>query len=184
MLYISGSLRAGSTNSAVLLTAVDLAPDGIESDMYQGLADLPAFNPDDDHEPLPEPVAALRNAVHNADAILFCTPEYAGALPGSLKNLLDWLIGDEQPRSIYEKAVGWINSSPRGAEGAHQELRTVMTYTSANIVEPACIRIPVTREVLGADGLLSSDESRIHLADAIAALEEVAQRHSVNPAGS
>jgi chromate reductase, NAD(P)H dehydrogenase (quinone) len=175
LLFISGSLRTGSTNSAVLLTTAEMVPKGVGSDIYGGLAQLPAFNPDDDHAPLPEPVAALRNSVHRADAILFCTPEYAGALPGSLKNLLDWLIGDEQAGSIYEKPVGWINSSPRGAEGAHDELRTVMTYAHARIVEPACVWVPVTREDVGSDGLLTAEESRTALAQAVAALGDVTQ---------
>ena len=60
-------------------------------------------------------VAELRAAVRETDAVLFSTPEYAGALPGSFKNLLDWMIGDDKPGSIYEKPVAWINPSAHGA---------------------------------------------------------------------
>ena len=61
--------------------------------IYEGLATLPHFNPDDDVEPLPGPVFELRAQVDAAAAVMFCTPEYAGALPGSFKNLLDWSVG-------------------------------------------------------------------------------------------
>jgi chromate reductase len=85
--------------------------------VFDGMALLPHFNPDDDTEPLPAPVADLRARIAAADAVLFSTPEYAGALPGSFKNLLDWTIGGGE---IYQKPVAWINVStmPTGAAGA------------------------------------------------------------------
>lgn len=113
VLLVSGSLRTKSTSAAVLRTAQVVAPPGVVTVLYEDLADLPHFNPDDDVDPLPEAVAALRAQIHQADALLFSTPEYAGALPGSFKNLLDWTIGDDQPGSISEKPVAWINASPR-----------------------------------------------------------------------
>ena len=120
LLLVCGSLREASTNSAVVRTAAALG--GVDAVVYHGLAGLPHFNPDHEGPPLPAAVEDLRSAIHAADALLFCAPEYAGALPGSFKNLLDWTIGDDQPGSIYEKPVAWINASPRGAKGAHVEL--------------------------------------------------------------
>lgn len=108
ILLVSGSTRVGSTNTAVLRTAPAVAPEGVASVLYDGLASLPAFNPDDDHEPLPPTVANLRAQLAASDAVLFCTPEYAGALPGSFKNLLDWTVGGGE---IYGKPVAWINVS-------------------------------------------------------------------------
>ena len=154
VLLISGSLRARSTSTAVLRTAQQVAPKGVDATLYDGLAALPHFNQDDDHDPLPPAVAELRAAVHAADAVLFSTPEYAGALPGSFKNLLDWLIGDAEPRSIYEKPVAWINASPRGAPNAHAELRTVLGFAHATIIEAACVHVPVTDSMIDADGLI------------------------------
>jgi len=96
LLLICGSLRSESTNGALLRTVETLLPDGVESDSYGAMADLPHFNPDDDVDPLPEAVADLRHRIERATAILFSTPEYAGAMPGSLKNLLDWTVGGGQ----------------------------------------------------------------------------------------
>jgi NAD(P)H-dependent FMN reductase len=170
LLLISGSLRHQSTNTAALRTAQHVAPAGADVVLYEGLRDLPPLDPDDDREPLHAEVAALREAVHAASAIVFSTPEYAGALPGSFKNLLDWTIGDDQPGSIYEKPVAWVNTSPRGADGAHRELRTVLGYAHASIIEDACLSVPVTNDMVGADGLIADQATVDRLAEVLAVL--------------
>ncbi len=146
ILLISGSLRVGSTNGALLRTAAAVAPVGIVTVSYEGMRDLPHFNPDDDPVggPVHRAVADLRARLADANALLICTPEYAGALPGSFKNLLDWTVGGGE---TYGMAIGWVNVSgpaaPTGAAGAHDSLRSVLTYTGSDIVEAACVRIPV-----------------------------------------
>jgi len=169
-LLISGSLRQASTSSAILRTSSFVQPKDIQSLTYDGLGRLPAFNPDEDRQPLNPDVETLREAIHRSDAVVFSTPEYAGALPGSLKNLLDWTIGDDQQGSIYGKPVAWLNVSPRGAEGAHRELRTVLGYAHARIVDAACARIPLSPLMVGPDGLVSDDAARAALADALYSL--------------
>jgi chromate reductase, NAD(P)H dehydrogenase (quinone) len=172
VLLISGSLRHRSTNSALLLTAEAVAPLGVATVLYEGTAELPHFNPDADQPPLPAAVADLRAQIRSADAVLFCTPEYAGALPGSFKNVLDWTVGDDQPGSMNGKPVAYINVSPRGAALAHASLRRVLGYVGAIIVEPACVDIPLTQDSLGDDGLIMSDEVRKEVATALVALAE------------
>jgi NAD(P)H-dependent FMN reductase len=147
-----------------------VAPDGIECHIYAGLAALPAFNPDEDQHPLHREVARLRDAIHGAHAIIFSTPEYAGALPGSLKNLLDWTIGDDQNGSIYNKPVCWLNASPRGADAAHEELHRVLGYAHARIIDAACAHVAVTATMIGADGLIEDRSCRVALTFALAAL--------------
>jgi NAD(P)H-dependent FMN reductase len=173
ILLISGSLRAGSTNTALLCTAQVLAPAGVETTLYEGMGGLPHFNPDDDAEgaAVDPAVAALRAAVRAADALLLSTPEYAGALPGAFKNLLEWTVGDA---STYRKPIAWVNTSgaasPTGAADAHASLRTVLGYVHAEIVEDACARIPVPRAAIGADGLIADAEVRSRVAGVLAAL--------------
>jgi len=170
VLLVSGSLRTKSTSGAVLRTAQVVAPPGMVTVLYDGLADLPHFNPDDDLGALPDGVAALRDRIHEADALLFSTPEYAGALPGSFKNLLDWMIGDDQPGSISEKPVAWINASPRGAVDAHDSLRKVLGYANASIVEAACAHIPVTGADVADDGLITDSAMRDRIVGALTRL--------------
>ena len=169
LLLICGSVRTGSTHAAVLRTAGVLAPQGVAVAHYDELASLPHFNPDDDGESLPAAVAQLRARLGQAGALLFCTPEYAGALPGSFKNLLDWSVGGGE---MSGKPVGWVNCAggPTGAAGAYAELRTVLTYTGSVIVEPACAQAPVTRADVAADGLVHDPAIRGRLAEVMAAL--------------
>src|SRR3954469_7073002 len=179
LLLVPGSLRAGSTNVAVLRTAEILAPDGVQAGLYAGMAELPHFNPDDDREghAVHPAVAEMRAAVARADALLVCTPEYAGALPGALKNLLEWTVGDA---GTYEKAVGWINAAgpaaPTGAADAHDSLRKVLRYVGADVVEAACRRIAITRQDVGPDGLVAGAEQRAAIRQTVDALAEHVRR--------
>jgi len=172
ILLVSGSLRAGSTNTAVLQTARALALGGATTVLYGGMDRLPHFNPDDDREgePLDAAVADLRAQILAADALLFCTPEYAGALPGAL-NLLEWTVGNA---GTYGKPVAWINASgpgaPTGAADAHDSLRKVMGYVGADVVEAACVRIPVARAAVGADGTIGDAAIREQIADTLTTL--------------
>ena len=154
----------------MLKTARVVAPDSIEVVVYDGVGGLPHFDPDDDVVPLPPTVAALRNEVRAADALLLSTPEYAGALPGSFKNALDWLIGDGEAGSIYEKPVAWINASPRSATAAHESLRTVLGFAHATIVDAACAEIPVTAALIGTDGTITDPATRLRIADTLTVL--------------
>jgi len=167
ILLISGSTRRGSGNTAALRTARALAPNGVRAELYEGLAALPAFNPDQDEQP-PGPAAELRAHIAAAGALLFCTPEYAGTLPGSLKNLLDWTVGGGE---IYGKPVGWVNVAVGGrGTGAEEHLAMVLRYVGAVAVAPACIRVPVPRDAIGPDGLIADPEIRTELGAALDAL--------------
>jgi len=170
LLLVSGSLRAVSTNTALLRTAATIAAPPVVAVLYGGLAALPAYNPDDDTDPLPSAVALLREEIHASGGVLFSTPEYAGTLPGAFKNLLDWTIGDGRPDSIYEKPVAWVNAAARGAAGAHATLRTVLGYAHAVIVEGACADIAVTADMIGPDGLIADATVRRALAHVLEVL--------------
>lgn len=168
ILLLSGSLRAGSSNDTVLRTALAVAPEGVRTVLYEGLAALPHFNPDDDADPLPEPVAALRAAIDAADALLVCTPEYAGTLPGSFKNLLDWTVGGTE---ICDKPAAWVSTAAPGrGQGAEATLRTVLGYTGATLVEEACARIPVDRQSVGEDGVITETGARERIAEVLTVL--------------
>ncbi len=167
ILLVSGSTRSGSTNTAALRTFEAVAPQDISTELYIGLADLPAFVPGDG--PSPAAVAELRERLAAADAVLFCTPEYAGLLPGSLKNLLEWTVGTAD---LHEKPVAWINVAAEGrGDGAVASLRTVLGYVGAQIIEPACRRVTVLGAMVGPDGTVADTRVRATLGEVAAALE-------------
>jgi chromate reductase len=165
LLLISGSTRDASTNTAALRAIRAGRPDAV---LYEGLAGLPAFVPGADPPP---PVRALSAAIRAAGAVLFCTPEYAGTLPGSLKNLLDWTVGDGD---LYGKPAGWITIAADGrGHGAEATLRTVLGYVGAAIVELP--RIPVPRESVDA-GEITDPTLRAALTEAASRLVTAAVR--------
>lgn len=168
ILLVPGSLRSNSTNRAVLRT-IEMLPDtGVQTRFYGGLGDLPHFSPDlEQSSSIPGSVRYLREAMGAADAVLFSTPEYAGSLPGSFKNMLDWLVGE----GLYDKPVGWVNASAlKGAQGAYQALRTVCTYMNADLVGPACVSLPVRRDQVSQHGEIADPDVRSVLRHAIRAL--------------
>jgi chromate reductase len=145
LLLISGSLRAGSSNTAVLQRAAMLGREWFAAHLYDELGALPAFNPDveelgEAHPRWPAPVQRLRRAIAAADALLVSTPEYAHGLPGALKNALDWLVGSVDFPGI---PVGLLNISARSAHAPAQFLETVRTM-SAVVVPDAVITLQAT----------------------------------------
>ncbi|MFB7876433.1 NADPH-dependent FMN reductase [Nocardia sp. NPDC056064] len=155
ILLISGSTRAGSTNTAALRTVAGVAPAGMRAELYTGLRDLPAFVPGDDPDDYPA-VVDLRARLATADAVLICTPEYAGTLPGSLKNLLDWTVGTAD---LHEKPVAWLSvAQPGRGEGASGTLSTVLGYVGADVVRSACLRVPLLGADVDENGLVADRE--------------------------
>ena len=167
-LTLSGSLRSASTNTAALEAFAALAPPTVSIVAYHGLGSLPAFNPDLDGEFLPDPVKQLRASVAQADALVISSPEYARGIAGSLKNLLDWLVGgDEFPG----KLVALISTSPR-AEHAPAQLRLIIATMSGQIIEPACMTLPLLGKTLSAAEIIADPALAKALRSSIDALVE------------
>jgi NAD(P)H-dependent FMN reductase len=170
VLLISGSTRPGSSNTLALHAMHELDHPGLVTEMFAGMLDLPAFVPGD--APLPPSVVGLLSSIENADAVVFSTPEYAGGLPGSLKNLLDWTVGGGQ---LYGKPVAWLDvASPGRGHGARAQLRTVLGYVGARIVERACVRVPLDGSPTGQD-ISPAQRRSLSVAQAalVATIEEV-----------
>ncbi|MEV5593565.1 NADPH-dependent FMN reductase [Streptomyces sp. NPDC052496] len=136
ILALNGSLRARSSNAAILRSAL-AATDATSA--VADIAALPHFHPDLDTEGAtpPAPVAALRRAAAEADAVLVVSPEYAHGVPGVLKNALDWLVSSAE---FLDKpaAVLTASPSPTGAEYAHEQLRETLRMMSARVIPDAC----------------------------------------------
>lgn len=163
LLLICGSTRQGSSNLVALRAVQELGLPGVDTDLYDDLVALPAFVPGQD--PAPAPVPDLLARISGADAVLISTPEYAGSLPGSLKNLLDWTVGGGE---LYDKPVAWLDvANPGRGAGARAQLGVVLGYVGARIVEEACVHVEVDR----ADGRTSVPAGeRARLARAVEAL--------------
>lgn len=146
---ISGSLRAGSSNTAALLAAARLAPAGVEVILFEGIADLPFFNPDLDGDDVPAPVGAMRELIGRVDGLLISSPEYARGVAGVLKNALDWLVGSHE---FPGKPVALINTSPR-ATHALAALTLTLETMSARLDTEACVTLPLLGGAWGEHGI-------------------------------
>ena len=134
---ISGALRRGSFNTALLRGAVDLAPAGLAIDVAS-IREIPLYDGDLEAEHgIPEPVRALKDRIAAADGLLLVTPEYNNSIPGVFKNAIDWLSrpADDIPRVFGDKPVGLMGATPGrgGTTLAHAAwlpvLRTLGTQT-------------------------------------------------------
>ncbi|TIT19655.1 MAG: NAD(P)H-dependent oxidoreductase [Mesorhizobium sp.] len=127
ILAISGSLRAASTNSALLAALAQNAPPDCHVAVYDGLGRLPIFNPDDEGGRTPPQAAALIGAVTRADGVIVSCPEYAHGVPGGLKNALDWLVSRD---AAVGKPAMLVHASPRSlfARAALVEIMRTMSF--------------------------------------------------------
>jgi NAD(P)H-dependent FMN reductase len=150
ILTVSGSLQAGSANRALLDMAREVAPDGVEVEHFDGLRDLPFFDPGLDGAGAIPAVERWRQAVVDADALLIASPEYGHSLPGVLKNGIDWLIGSGE---LYRKTVALTASVAerhRGLKGL-AALEETLGAVDAHIVwsQPAVRGPDLAAEVAG-----------------------------------
>lgn len=166
ILGLSGSLRAASINSMLLRAAAKLAPRGIEVSIFQGLGELPLFNPDLEANP-PANITLFLRAVAEADALLIASPEYPHGVSGTIKNALDWLVGFEP---FAAKFVAVLNTSSR-AYHADLALRETLQTMAAVIVEEASFAIPLLGADLDESAILGNPASASMIRNSIRAIQ-------------
>lgn len=128
VLAVCGSLQSASSNLTLLRHAAAAAPAGVSVTLFDGLANLPHFNPDLAELAVPEAVAAWRRALSTHDAVLIACPEYGFSLPGSLKNAIDWVIGTGELEGKVVGITAAVSGPTRGLQGLsalQQTLRAV-----------------------------------------------------------
>ena len=137
VLGLSGSLRAGSYNSALLRAAAGLLPPTVHMERYDQLALVPPYCEDADVDPGPPPVADLRTRLAEADAVLIATPEYNASVPGQLKNALDWASRPYPDNVLRDKPAAVVGASTGlfGAVWAQVELRKILSTAGARVID-------------------------------------------------
>lgn len=131
---ICGSLQATSSNLTLLHRAAALAADGVEVTVFDGVRDLPLFDPDIERDGVTPPaVTALRATIAGADALLIASPEYGHSLPGALKNAIDWLIGSGELEGKVVGVTAAVVHEARGRRGLAALLGT-LAAVSARVV--------------------------------------------------
>ncbi|WP_332656134.1 NADPH-dependent FMN reductase [Brevundimonas sp.] len=169
-LAISGSLRASSSNTSLLRAARMLAAPPLVIRLYEDLGALPHFNPDVEggDAPLPAPVARLRRLCTDADALILSCPEYARGIPGSFKNALDWLVGSPD---FAGTPVAMFNTSTRAVH-AQAALKLTLETMSADVIEGACITVPLAGRTFTADEIASDPAFGDRIGEALDVLRQ------------
>lgn len=165
ILAISGSTRADSSNAQLLRIMAAGAADRWAVTYYDQLDQLPHFNPDLDRDNVPEVVAAFTQQVETADGLLICTPEYVFSLPGSLKNLLEWLVSTTL---LTDKPAALITASASG-EKAHEALRLIVGTLQARFTPETTLLISGVRGKLTPKGHLTDTTTQAALVRLVAA---------------
>lgn len=116
LLGISGSLRNGSYNTALLHAAGELLPEGVELEVAT-LHGIPLYDGDaEEKHGIPAAVEALKDKLAACDGLVLCTPEYNHSIPGVLKNAIDWMSrpGSDKERVFGGRPVALLGASPSG----------------------------------------------------------------------
>jgi len=167
ILTLCGSLRAQSSNRALLRAYERLAPSTMSFRHFEQLHTLPHFNPDQDRDRAPQEVAILRSMIAESDVVVISTPEYAHALPGSLKNALDWLVSVP---SFAGKPVVILHIS-RGSTWALDSLKEVLSTMSARILDTPSITVPLGSNLSTEDNIIAREDLNQLLVGSLANLE-------------
>jgi chromate reductase len=168
VLGISGSLRRDSYNTKLLRAAEELLPEGVELELYEELEDVPPYNEDRDTDEAPLAVARLREAIAEADAVLFATPEYNGSVPGQLKNAVDWASRPHRVAALWGKPVVVVGATTGmfGAVWAQADLRKILKTAGARVIDSE-VAVGKADSRFAGDGTLLDEDIREQLAETV-----------------
>ena len=141
ILALSGSNRRASTNTSLLKALSAVAPEGMEIPICDGLGQLPIFSPDLEGPDRPKAVSDFIARIKAADGVIIASPEYVRALPGGLKNALDWLVSGEE---LIGKPIALAHASHRG-DDMLTDLRRVLSTLSTGFAADIFLRVPVMK---------------------------------------
>jgi chromate reductase len=170
-LGFAGSLRRASYNRGLIRAAVELAPNGIEIDVFD-LGDLPLYNQDVEDAGEPAAIVAFKQAISRADALLVATPEYNHGVPGVLKNAIDWASRPRATSPLRDKSVGVMGACPgHGSTArAQAQLRDAFVFSGACVMPLPELLVGSAGEHFDRDGNLTDPALQASLVELIEAL--------------
>ena len=177
LLGICGSMRKASMNRRLLAAVGDLLPAGTAFTIHDGLDQLPIFNSDLQDTPA---VLALKQAIADANGVVFAVPEYNYSIPGGLKNALDWVSRPPATSPMRGKPIGIIGAATgmSGTIRAQTHMRQMLVYSdSPCLLQPVVTILRARDRFDAATGLLTDESTRQLLAKFGAAMVAFVLRH-------
>jgi chromate reductase len=178
---LSGSLRKGSYNTALLRAAQSLVPEEVTFETVE-IGRLPLFNADiDDPEQLHR-IGDFRESLRRADAFVIASPEYNYSIPGVLKNAIDWASrGKDSP--LQNKPVAIMGASPGmlGTARMQMHLRQVFLFNNMVPVNKPEVFVNQAQTKFNADGLLSDEKTIDAIRRQMIALKDLVLRYQAVP---
>lgn len=173
VLGFAGSLRAASYNKMLLRAAVELAPPGMEIEVFD-LGGIPLFDEDVESAGTPPAVEAFRDAIRRADALLIATPEYNHGVPGVLKNAIDWASRPPRKSPLAGKPAALFGASPgmTGTARAQTQLRASFVFTDTPALPQPEVLVFRAHEKFDADGRLTDEPTRVFVGRLLVALAD------------
>jgi len=175
ILAISGSTRQSSANLSLIKAIIDFSADNLEIKIFQGLPNIPHFNPDLDNDHAPDAVIDFRREINEADGILVCTPEYAMGVPGTLKNAIDWTVSSCE---FSHKPVALITASSQGQKG-HLSLLETLKIIECDIPDDSQLLISFIKTKVSSEGKITDTETLGKVKKLMSALIKTIERKSV-----
>jgi chromate reductase len=170
VLGISGSLRRGSYNAALLAAARELAPAGMAIETFD-IAPITPYSEDERARGFPPTVEALRERIRAADALLIATPEYNYSIPGVLKNAIDWASRPpDQPFDGKPVALMGASRGMLGTGRAQYHLRQVCVYLNMHPLNRPEVLIAGAPTKFDAEGRLTDEPARTLIGQQLVAL--------------
>jgi len=151
---VTGSTRVQSTNLHLLKAIADLYDNKIELHIFDRLALLPQFNPDQEADTA---VKKFREQLKNADGVLICTPEYAHGIPGALKNAIDWCVSSNE---FSHKPTALITASTDGSF-AHTALIEVLKTIEAENIEHLQLLVQFAGTKVNSENIITDEKTLV-----------------------
>jgi chromate reductase len=172
VLAISGSLRRGSYNSALLRAAKELAPSGMHIEIYEGLREIPPYDNDVHQGGDPSLIRALKASISAADGLLIATPEYNYGIPGVLKNAIDWVSRPENPMDGKPTAIMGASPGNFGTVRAQMSLRQTFLFTNNAVMSRPELLVFGASKRFSESGELTDEDTKKFLREFLQAFDQ------------
>ena len=174
LLAISGSVRKGSYNLALLRAIKEQCPKDSSVSVYDQVKDIPTFDPDIDEKDTPDSVRSLISMMRESDGVIVSTPEYAHGVPGALKNTLDWLVSSDV-LILKPIVVTSVSTSGLGGVRSYSPLVLILSAMNTNVVIEGSMNVPYAQSKFDGSMKLTDELTKMAIDTLFLAMQQAVE---------